>query len=187
MGIKWLNRGNFGEIFEAEYRPKKRFLVPSLTLEISFNELSKIIPAPPSLDIDECDGLGLRNMWFGITGEDSIFVIINYKGLPTETHIEFLYKDDLSEKYQWSFLEKLTELNSYIFKRIIWIRSEFFVNHKISAKPVKTIFYKDKYGITWQVYSAISENDTSDLLNFLHKLKPDFEYWIDNAEDINQA
>lgn len=185
MTIDWLKEEEFYRKFETEYRPPKRYLVNSLVSKTSFVELSKILPQSLSSKVNENNGLGMCERWFGTAGENFLFTISCYGNLPL--YLDFSSKDEVSEKYQWSFIEKLLDLPPPILNRIDWIRSEYSVNIGLSVKAKKNIFYKDEHGIIWEVYRAVDEKEAIELLNFLQKLKSDYEYWINEPEDENQT
>ena len=184
MAIDWLREEEFDRRFETEYRPQKRYLVNSLVSETSFVELSKILPQSLSSKVDENEGLGMCERWFGTAAENFLFTISCYGNLPLR--LDFSIKDEVAEKYQWSFIDKLLDFPPPILNRIVWIRSEFSVN-KLSVETKKSILYKDEHGIIWEVYRAVDKMEAIELLNFLQKLKSDYEYWIDEPEDENQT
>ena len=182
--MEWLQQEEFQRRFDKNYCPKNIYLIDSLVSEVSFSELNGILPISLSSHINEEDGLGFRNKWFGSI-DDLLFTV-------TCLSDDFIYlclreKDDITEKYQWSFLEKLVGLPPRILNRISWIRTDFRVNRDFKGKAKSAVFSKTEHGIAFQIYKAVSEIETQELLNFLGGLNSECNYWIDKPEPINQT
>src|SRR6185369_8508187 len=108
MPIEWLKEEDLRRRFETDYRLQKRFIIPSLGSQTSFSELCSILPESLSSNLNEDDGLGERNCWFGIV--DNLPLIITcYCGIPDGLTLDFPERDELSEKFHWSFLEMITD------------------------------------------------------------------------------
>lgn len=182
--IEWLQQEEFQRRFDENYRSKNIYLIDSLELAVSFSELSNILPVALFSHINEEDGLGFRNIGFGCVG-DLLFTITC---LPNKfTYICLRGKDDETEKYQWSFLEKLVDLPTQILRRISWIRSDFSADRDFKGEAKSAIFFKSNHGVVFQIYKAVSEVDTQELLSFLNGLKCEYDYWVDKPEPTKQT
>ena len=135
--MEWLQEEDFQRRFDKHYRPKGIYLIDSLQSKISFSELSNILSISFCSNVDEKDGLGFRYRWFGSVG-DLLFTITCLSN--NCTMISLRGKDDLEEKYQWSFLEKLVDLQHHILSRITWIRTDFWVKADFRAEAKSSIF-----------------------------------------------
>ena len=179
----FISKDVFEELYEGNYRDQKIGLYPAARFPVSFAELSQFLPADFSYNLDEDDGLGFRYCWYGVAGNE-LFILIGLQNDYIQLH--FREKQEC-EKYQWTFLEKLADLPERMLQLIVWIRSDFIFNPTTQYEAKKSIFYKDRHGIIWEVYRATSLAEANELYVFLQNLQSEIDYWIDEPEDLSNS
>jgi hypothetical protein len=182
--MEWLRQEEFTNKFEENYRLKGICLTDSFASDRSFSELSEILLISFSYNIDEDDGLGFRNMWFGSVNK-LLFTITCFQN--NYSTISFREKDKTSEKYQWSFLENFIDLPHQILNRISWIRDDYRIIRNFKAEAKCSIFFKSTHSVVFEVYKGASEIEAQELLYFLRGLKSEYDYWIDEPEPTNRT
>jgi hypothetical protein len=179
----FISKNGFEELYEANYRAEKIGLYPAISFPVSFAELNQILPAEFSYSLDEDDGLGFRYCWYGVVGNE-VFILTGLQNDYIQLHLGEKHE---SEKYQWTFLERLVDLPERLLQRVVWIRSDFTLKPTTQYEAKKSIFYKDRHGIIWEVYRAKSLTEADELFGFLQNLRSQIDYWIDEPEDLGNS
>ena len=176
--IKWVHQKEFWQIYESAYMPKRIYLEDRVHSDASFTALQSIIPIAPSSNPNEFNEPVPCERWYGIHDDLLFFITYYHTGEDDLTTISTRNVAVPQEKYLWSILKELSDLPAPILRRVSWIRG-----HRCGAS--KSIFFKDRHGVVTEVYRAASWQEAQDLLNFLHTLGSDYNYFIDDSENID--
>ena len=176
--INWIQVDEWGRYYDniylAYYHPNRiDFFEREIVVDISLSELQNIIPVPPVSNPPDMTEPGLCERWYGFVN-DLLFWVTYYHSDTDNYTCIICIAPPSQGKYRWSFLEKLIDLPSPILHRISWIRGH--------DNPSKSIYFKDKSGISNEVYRAKTNIEATELLSFLQALKPEYRYYIDEPE-----
>ena len=187
----FISKDEFEELYGANYRAQRIGLFPAADFSVLSAELDHILPADLSYYLDEDDGLGFRHCWYGVANNE-LFILTDFQNDYLQLHFREKHETNLrekreGEKYHWTFLENLMDLPKRLLRRIVWIRSDFFLKTTNSHETKNSIFYKDRHGIIWELYRAKSLAEANELFGFLQNLHSEIDYWIGESENSNNS